>query len=630
MESCFIDHRTTNPNRPQTDGATERVVQCVKRALKKLCEQEGCADTWDDQLPWIALGYNCSVQSSTRLAPYQLMYARTPTIPPAVVERMDAPLELANPDAAAANLLVRREALRQHCLAAGENLLIAQHRQQLWYARRRGGTYTPALRRLHVGDYVYLRMHNPGSTLQITARPEVLRVVELRPEGGVVLQGKCGKTVSTNVANCCPCHLPDIDPEIDVTLQRPDEWLPCEVCGTDDEPHKTLLCDNCGTGWHFYCLDPPVGRAPPGAWICPRCSKLGVDLAAVQARLDAQQAAEAAVFEGQLADAPAPGVLVFPTASSRRRDERDSAMEGRAVKRSLATGDLWGRVHYRGASARPYCFRITYHDGQLEDMSWKQLQHYLQPEGAVPPAVAALSLRVRPPALALPATWPLHTTEGMLAALSALMPGDWSRAHATRLSRCMPGQPAFLQREGQPRPGEPECVATSPDEVLPLLAHVDLRGQGTMLDPWCGTQGIASALRSQGLTVFTNDINPRHPADSHSDALQPAFYSALAAKGWADVVVTSPRFLLADLALPLAVHFARVAVCMHLPGHYLTDAHPARLHWLRRMHASGRLHVVMGLPKGPLGRRCVWLVVVASAALRKRLLAGAGQSALSL
>ena len=321
------------------------MVQCVKRALKKLCEQEGCADTWDDQLPWIALGYNCSVQSSTRLAPYELMYARLPTIPPAVVERMEAPLELADPDAAAVNLLVRREALRRHCLTAGGNLLIAQHRQQLWYARRRGGTYTPALRRLHVGDYVYLRLHNPGSTLQINARPEVLRVVELRPEGGVVLQGKCGKTISTNVANCCPCHLPDIDPEIDVTLQRPDDWLPCEVCGTDEEPHKTLLCGNCGTGWHLYCLDPPLGRVPLGAWVCPRCISLGVDLAAVQARLDAQQAAEAAVFGGQGAsgadEGPAPGVLVFPTASSRRRGERAISHAGQGREASLG---YWGAV----------------------------------------------------------------------------------------------------------------------------------------------------------------------------------------------------------------------------------------------------------------------------------------------
>ena len=218
----------------------------------------------------------------------------------------------------------------------------------------------------------------------------------------------------------------------------------------------------------------------------------------------------------------------------------------------------------------------------------------------------------------------------MLAALQQLMPGNWARAHATRLSRCTPGQPGFLQREGQPRPGEPECVATLHAEVLPLLAHVDLRGVGVVLDPWCGTQGIAATLRAHGLSVLTNDINPSHPADSHGDALQPSFYSALAAQGLVDVVVTSPRFILADLALPLAVHFAKVAACMHLPGHYLTDAHPARLSWLRALHAAGRLHVVLGLPKGPLGRRCMWVVVLASPGLRKRLLPGAGPAALSL
>ena len=234
------------------------------------------------------------------------------------------------------------------------------------------------------------------------------------------------------------------------------------------------------------------------------------------------------------------------------------------------------------------------------------------------------------PALDLPHTWPLHATDGMLAALGMLMPGDWSRAHAARLSRCVPGHPAFLQRPGQLHLMEHRCLTPASAEVMHLLAHVDLRGQGVALDPWCGAQGVASALRAHGLPVYTNDANPAHPADMHSDALQPSFYRALAARGLVGVVVSSPCSLVADLALPLAVHFAPIAVCMRLPGTYLTDAHPARLNWLRCMHAAGRLHVVMGLPKGPLGRRCIWLVVVASVALRRRLLGAAGPSALSL
>jgi S-adenosylhomocysteine hydrolase len=74
-------------------------------------------------------------------------------------------------------------------------------------------------------------------------------------------------------------------------------------------------------------------------------------------------------------------------------------------------------------------------------------------------------------------------------------------------------------------------VVTLASEVTPLLSTVDMRGVGVVLDPWCGTQGIASALRAAGTSVSTNDINPKHPADAHMDALQPGFYTAMAAHG---------------------------------------------------------------------------------------------------
>jgi hypothetical protein len=283
-ETCMIDHRTTAPGHPQADGATERAVQIMKRALKKLCEQAQRADTWDEQLPWILLGYNCSVQSSTKFSPYELLHAQKPTIPPAVIQRLSPDLPMDNVEAAAASLLVRAEALTRNCAMAGHNLLIAQQRQSLHYARRRGGTYTPALRRFQPGDFVYVRHISSNSTLQIHARPEIFRVVELRPSGAVVLQGKCGRTFTNNVANCTPCHLPGIDPTIDVTLARPDEWFQCEVCAQGHDAAKLLLCDSCGTGWHTYCLSPPLGRKPPTAWICPRCTQMGVDLEAIQAR----------------------------------------------------------------------------------------------------------------------------------------------------------------------------------------------------------------------------------------------------------------------------------------------------------------------------------------------------------
>jgi hypothetical protein len=63
-------------------------VQTVKRALRKLCTEDGTSDQWDLHLGWIALGCNASPQESTRFPPYAILYARTPTVPPAVRERL--------------------------------------------------------------------------------------------------------------------------------------------------------------------------------------------------------------------------------------------------------------------------------------------------------------------------------------------------------------------------------------------------------------------------------------------------------------------------------------------------------------------------------------------------------------
>jgi hypothetical protein len=87
-----------------------------------------------------------------------------------------------------------------------------------------------------------------------------------------------------------------------------------------------------------------------------------------------------------------------------------------------------------------------------------------------------------------------------------------------------------------------------------------------------------------------------------------------------DAIVASPWFTVLDLALPLAVHFARSVACVHVPGHYVTDAHPNRAAYLQTLMAAGRLHILWNLPKGPSGRRCGWLLVFASNELHERLI----------
>jgi len=109
LQAWFIDHRVTSPNHPSADGLAERTVQTFKRALRKYCEAVANAEQWDDVLPWIVLGYNCSVQTSTRMSPYYMLYARHPVIPPAIVERFAEPVDVYDVEAAAQLMLARAE-----------------------------------------------------------------------------------------------------------------------------------------------------------------------------------------------------------------------------------------------------------------------------------------------------------------------------------------------------------------------------------------------------------------------------------------------------------------------------------------------------------------------------------------
>jgi hypothetical protein len=64
---ALIDPCHTSANHPQANGMTEKSVQTVKRALKKMCLDKRCAKNWDLEVPWLLLGYRCSPQKSTYL-----------------------------------------------------------------------------------------------------------------------------------------------------------------------------------------------------------------------------------------------------------------------------------------------------------------------------------------------------------------------------------------------------------------------------------------------------------------------------------------------------------------------------------------------------------------------------------
>ena len=257
----FIDQRCTSANHPQANSLSERVVQTLKRSIRKYTETHLADCHWDDALPYILLGYRCSKQKSINLSPYEILHGVAPTVPPAIMERMSEVIDFDDPECAAINVLACRQVLKDQCIIAGDNLLIAQQRDCLRYSQKRTGSYSPRLFNITAGCFVYLKRDTPN-TAHMAARPEIYRVVELRANGVVQLDGRCGTKFTAHLTNVAPCHLPNIDPAQDFRLARPHSDLPCSVCRSPETANEMLLCDGCDKAFHLACLKPPLEVVP--------------------------------------------------------------------------------------------------------------------------------------------------------------------------------------------------------------------------------------------------------------------------------------------------------------------------------------------------------------------------------
>ena len=466
----------------------------MKRSLAKALATPGNTQSWDEHLPFIQLAYNCSTQASLGFSPYHILYAVPPTLPSSVVPKLQAPLVIdsdsATQRAHVVKSIVQRAAdLKRMMPVAHENLLIAQHRDTLRYRRLRDGTYMPEPHDFRVGDYVYLQRPKLHSLL-IVARPAILRVVAVKRTGVLILMGRDGLTRKAHVSQVAPCHLTNIDPVVDKSLQGEEASALCEVCQEPD-PDGFMFCDKCNTGWHMHCLVPPLLTMPEGSWYCPRCSAV-------------------------------PAALVC--------------------------------------------------DGTSRSM---------------------------------PPTWDLTDATQVDVALQMLMPGVRAPHRLTRLSDIV-SQCVYA-------PHTLRMVRTDPVEVDWLLRRVRLPPSAVVVDPFSGTGTIQRVLAGHGVAVFSNDLNPLQGAAVSEDALQPSFYE----NHPAEFYVTSPYFAVLDIALPLMLRFATVAVMVHVPGHYLFDPTEPRQRFFQSL--VGRMAVLAGLPKGPLGRRCAWLVIAVSSTVLRDL-----------
>ena len=757
---CMIDHRRTSANHPQADGLAERCVGTIKRALSKLCAEEGSQLEWDRHLPWLMLGYNTSPSKATNLSPYQLMHAVTPTVPPAIRERMQQPVDLDDPELAAADYLARSHLVKERSIIAGDNLKIAQHRDTLRYAKLRSGGYTPQLRRFVPMDFVYVRKQDKEG-LDIGARRRILRVAEVRPSGVLILQGRCGTHTAVHCSHCAPCHLPNIDPSLDWSLGKPPAAAVCEQCGdgSEEQQGRLIFCDNCNSGWHLQCCQPELSRVPRGTWVCHKCVQQGITLEAVKAvqqvndRRAAAQSQPERYTPGELRAKSMHGRLLkkfFPLAGP------GQPVRGRGGRGQQQAAGAWyvGKVWFRGP--RQSCNLIVcYEDGDVEFTNLRALnkqqvewlsEDAVSPDGMVfksaadaeaellerqrqltlrtqqqtgsrsecnrhavaalgvsltadstaaassstvpamcSDAVVALStnrssageqvlarsmqqqsqgsgsssssirnchavvaesvslsavftqtaavqtgsittsdvvvgtptIHIQPGAVVdLPPTWQLEQPAGVQAALHLLMPGPLALKDATRMANLIHKAVADSSISSQQQQPGHGFVPTAPEEVQVLLRALDFSGCSVFYDPFAGSGTIAEQFRVQGYTVVQNDISSYWQHPTAVDALQPYTYDWVVPQ----VIVSSPPFDALDIAAPLMAVKAGAVACIHVPGHWLSSPRVARQRWLQQLAMEGRLHIIMGLPRGAAGRKCAWVLVFAARSIREQLL----------
>ena len=616
LAQALIDHRRTSAGHPQADGLAERAVQTVKRALRKLSAQQGHKDDWDLHLPMLVLGYNCSPQKSTGLAPYMMMYARTPIIPPAIRERMLVPFDL--DDDPVKDFMARKKLVQQHYIVAGDNLRIAQQRDKLRYAYTRSGAYLPRLRRFEPGDFVYVST-NAKTTLDIKARPLILRVKEVRPSGVLIVEGRCGSAVSVHATKCAPCHLPDIDPRIDPTLVPPSEDTQCEVCHQSDDEAYMLPCDSCNRARHLYCAEPPMEVVPAGIWLCPDCMRDGKTAEQVEQQRAQDRALE---MQQQRADDLTPA------------EKKAKQLHGRLVQKTFfdehtkLPRPFWGRLSFVGPGAGDNLL-VTYEDGDTETCTMGKMwgkkiklmpaNTQLPSDVCIPDSAAAVVAKCislsGSSTLSLPSSWDLQSPQEVARALSLLLPGEYATAHFTRIANSIKA----LAQKGE----KGGWVPTTAAELQPLARLVDFSGCQSFMDPFAGSGAIAAFFAAMGFSVLQNDWDERwSQVQLRSDALQPAFYRAHPAQ----VIVTSPPFAVLDIAAPLVAAAAAVLACIHVPGHWFASATRPRQQWLHDLQQQGRLHILMGLERGPLGRKCAFLLVFATADMKRQMLRTADSS----
>jgi hypothetical protein len=576
-----IKQRFITPDVPRSNGQAERMVQTLKRALMKHVEQQRNALTWDTEgLQAILLGYRCTPQAATGLAPARIVFAQDPVLhgedwfqhQPA----LSTNLEPWSAEVVSEQLLQRVKHVQRMEGVVARNLRLAHERNAARFKHQRSGLYVPKVHHFTPGDFVFLLhqgMKPPGGSLGIRARSEVLQVVEAKPSGVLVLRNQAGNLVHKHFEHCTPCTLPNIAGETYAGLQRPPASLACRKCGDPGDEGRMLLCDNCDDGWHTFCLDPPLADVPEGDWLCPKCVADGMTLSELQRKRERYVSAPES--------RPA---LQLPNAS--RQHKAASLAEqwhNAPVRRDVGGRSKYGRVYFQGILGDRW-WLIKWDDGDESRHDMRMLRRLTRVvEADLPPTVPA--------------------------------PADMPAIVGVAVSDRIPEVPM------------PLCAADEPpiipmQELRMLLSVVALPEGGVVLDAWASNQAVTRAIAERQPNTMVVDNSPRESklaVDYHENPLSIAFYHNMPASV-VDAVVCGPPPRHAGDLLDLLQRQSYKVACVRVPAAWVDNCHFEDMQLMHELVVSGRLlHLravdsTTGLPS-----RYCWLCVFRDGPTRARM-----------
>jgi transposase InsO family protein len=567
-----INIRFITPGIPRTNGLAERAVQTMKLALQKHAAESHHALTWDtDGLASILLGYRVTPQAATQVSPAQVLYAQNPAVNADHYAHTMGDIDYDDPEIAAPKLLFRASVAAKLGAQVAENLKLAHARNAARFKQLRSGLYMPKVYIYRPGDFVYtLNEANkiPGGALGLRARPEILKVIDVKSSGVLVLENQAGRHITTHKEQCVPCLLPNVEGTTHPGLIRPSAKLPCTRCGDYRKGAVMLLCDHCDAPYHTYCLNPPLTEIPAGNWICPTCVRAGVT--------------QAQVAERQARYIPSPVSrpnLELPSPSRRRKAQTlVDEWHGAVIVRQPRNGEpVYGRVVFQGI-LEPKWFKIYWENGTTSEHMGGFFRHVDKVDEAdAPPTVMHKPEPVTVLALrschtdtvdSEPVNWSIRTPQDLLARMEVLMPGEHSAETMRIIHASLSQRIRSKLVKDQPR--------VAPSEVLALFAALDFSLCKTVLDPWAGNPAVSKAFRQQGVKLVTNDPWSKATDLAH-EPLDTHLYTSVEGKMNLDAVAMIPPVLLSDIALVTAFYHAAYCVCMYVPVSWLTHAPASRL-----------------------------------------------------